>query len=69
MDGQSLVISCGLLRSKITWPGIPNDIKEFRTADIEDDLFSVADLQAVLREEQDEGFENLLISGEHEFEP
>lgn len=62
MDGQSLVISCVLLRATISWPGIPDDVKVFRTADIEDDLFSVADLQAVLQEEQDAGFEDFVFT-------
>jgi hypothetical protein len=58
MDKQAIIISCRLLSSSIRWPGIPNDIKTYRTADIEDDLFSVADLQSVLAAEQDLGFDD-----------
>lgn len=51
LGGQSLVISCVLERVQISWPGVPEDAKPFKTADIEEDIFSVAGLEAVLREE------------------
>jgi hypothetical protein len=50
MDGQHLVITCKLLSATIAWPGIPNDVKPYTGAEVEEDLFTVAGFEDVLRE-------------------
>lgn len=48
--GQSLVIENEMLSGEVTWPGVPDDAKAVKNERYEEDLFSQADLDAVLAE-------------------
>jgi hypothetical protein len=50
--GQTLAISCNLLRASVTWPGVAGDDKVFKKPDFQEDLFSAADLRVAQEEEE-----------------
>ncbi len=50
--GQTLAISCNLLRTSVSWPGVAGDDKGFKKPDFQEDLFRAADLRVAHEEEE-----------------
>ncbi len=51
--GQHLTISTELLNTTLSWPGVPNDAKSFTHISYEEDLFTLAELDAIKEEAGD----------------
>lgn len=51
---QAMVIDARLLDASITWPGVPDDSIQYRNSTPEDDLFSRADLNEALGDDDDD---------------
>jgi hypothetical protein len=49
---QSLICESTLVTQQVRWLGVPDDEREFRNQEYEDDLFSVAEFEAALRGDQ-----------------
>ena len=48
LGGQSALIDARLVQFEIRWPGVSHDVPEKRVEPVEDDLFSMADLDDAL---------------------
>lgn len=53
MAGQSLAVSCTLVRADISWPGVKDDVKTFSEPVFQDDLFSEAAFQEAIDEDDE----------------
>lgn len=51
MAGQSIAVSCTLMRTQISWPGVKDDKKTFKEPIFQDDLFSDAEFQEAKAED------------------
>lgn len=45
VGGQHIVIDAKLAPANVTWPGVPDDARGYRNAEVEEDLFSLAALR------------------------
>ena len=52
--GQAIVVENEPLTLEVEWPGVPDDVREIRYVRQDDDLFSLAELDA-LADDEDEG--------------
>lgn len=62
--GQHLIVDARLLDTTIGWPGVPDDHKSYANADVEDDLFTLAELKKSIDGDdfEDEGADDVMPS-------
>lgn len=53
--GQSVIVENAPVTLDVKWPGVPDDVREIRYVRQDEDLFSLAELDALAEDEADEG--------------